>query len=141
MHGGYTAVEDAGLSDTHISSLQLHTWAAKASSRKGRRNHACAEIPGDKQVWVGGGRDHVSVEYYSVAGDSWHAGPDLPYAGSVPGAFTTHEGELVYAGGHGNIFIYRLSSDKTGWEKVGQMTNYRHYFTALTISEDLCKGE
>jgi len=137
LHGGDNNF-DGLLVDTYVSKDLMSPWVAKASSQKKRYKPTCVEHAG--YVWLGGGEDDATTEKYELSTDSWINGPDLPNYSSRPGVLMSNLGLLTYAGGVDNKNIYQLNPEQNGWIKIGEMAQNRHYFPALTISENICKG-
>jgi len=145
LHGGYTSSGPVG--DTYISE-DMRTWVKMTSSPKPMHYHACVEHAGS--IWLGGGYydwnykgdgyKDGTTEKYQLSTDSWTNGPDLPTYTCPPGEFISHGGMLTYAGGSNNKNIYQLNTKQNGWIKIGEMTQNRAWFPALTISENICKG-
>merc|ERR1712106_1067187 len=135
LHGGLTSSGRVG--DTYLPT-DMSTWVSKASSRYHRSYHACAEHNG--YIWLGGGDDGATTEKYDLSTNSWTKGPDLPNTGIFPGVFLSHAGVLTYAGGYGNKNIYQLNREQNGWIKIGEMSQKRSRFPALSISGNVCRG-
>ena len=127
----------------------------KASSKKNRYYHTCAEHAG--HIWLGGGYRDATTEKYDVSSNTWTSGPDLPYINYYPGTLITSSNSLIYTGGKYNKNIYQLNSAQNGWIQVstnvhiclkpytlcqiGEMAQRRYAFPALTMSENTCRGE
>jgi len=141
LHGGWTdpnpTPKSKDVGDTYISTV-LGTWVTKASSQHSRSFHTCSEHTG--YIWLGGGRADATTEKYELSTNTWRYGPDLPNYDSGPGEFLSHAGVLIYAGGYENKNIYQLNTEQTGWIKIGEMSQNRRFFPALSISGNVCRG-
>jgi len=129
LHGGRDA------NDTYLST-DLTSWQPMTSSEVARTDLNCIEfsLGTEQEVWVGGrGR---TTEIYSVATDTWRAGPDLPSRRSHPGKFVSYNDQLYYADDDSNI--YHL---KDGWEKIWDAYGKRLHYQAMIISQDICEGK
>jgi len=115
----------------------------------GRRSHGCT-VDTTGLIYVAGGWNSVvsrsgmlnSVEIFSPSSAQWYYGPDLPVA-TERGVMLTEKNDILFIGGRDNKKIWSLvktDGEPTGWKEVGEMKQYRAFFSAITLKMAGCEN-